>query len=124
MCKKFYERNPLFWLNNKSNLNKRFDGPQISQIEIFSDQEGYHMNGRIKGTSDHLATCYNPKILNPALGSKKSINWCLTSKSYREILEEKHFQSPKDIGIRPGLSNIHFNCINHTTLRLLCYIYL
>ena len=106
MCKNFYEQNPLFWLNGKLDLNQTFGGPHISQIEIFSDKDYHHMNARRKGILDHLATCYNPMISNFQLGSKKRINWCLTSTSYREILEEKHLHSPRDIGICPGASKV------------------
>ena len=75
---------------------------------MLSDKDYHHVNARRKGISVHFATCYNPKVLTPHLGSKKSINWCLTSTSYREILEEKHLQSPRDFGIGPGVSKVVF----------------
>ena len=108
VCKTFYQQNPLFWGNEKLDLNQSFHGPQILQIEIFSDKDYHNMNARRKGIVDHLATCFNPKILKPHLGSEKNIKWCLTSTSYREILEEKHLQSPRDIGICPGVSKVVF----------------
>lgn len=104
ICKKFDEQNPLFWEDERSQIetNITFNRTHISHLEIFTDI-GVG-DGMRNGESNrlHLATCYNPSMLTKSLEPSKSHNWCATAQSYREILEEKEVVLPIDIGICPG----------------------
>ena len=104
ICKKFDDQNPLFWEGEMTGIkrNNTFNLIQIAQLEIFTDI-GVG-DGRLKGDTNrlHLATCYNPIMLNRRFESTKDRNWCATSQSYKEILEEKEVVLPIDIGFCPG----------------------
>ena len=59
-----------------------------------------------KGTTEHVATCYNPSTFvqtgHQSLDKyNRSKTWCATAETYENILEVHDVQHPNEIGVVP-----------------------
>ena len=102
MCKKFHAHSNAFWKSEKDKTHKNAtsDSGSSSHIEIFSVGMKTDKNKTSPSSFQHLMTCYDPKLLQDT--SKRTLNWCATAPSYKDILKEKTITRVEDIGVCPG----------------------
>ena len=104
MCKKFHAHSNAFWKSeiDKTHKNATSNSGSSSHIEIFSVGMKTDKNKTSPSSFQHLMTCYDPKLLQDT--SKRTLNWCATAPSYKDILKEKTITRVEDIGVCPGIN--------------------
>ena len=109
MCKKFHVQNNGFW-NSETQENVTSNAGSSYHIEMFSVGIKSDKNTTIPSNFRHLMTCYDPKLLQDT--SKRTLNWCATAPSYKDILKEKTITRVEDIGVCPGINKQHLITIH------------